>query len=200
MLKISRSTVSLIDDSTITTLIRSVNADALHDSPVSGDQQSRSVMIVTVIGVSCSPFLREFCDVPTLLKSRPCHKFATTDFGYPVAHRKYGGHWGEHVISRRTLEYIGDRPSRPAVKVDQNRQRNCNRASRDDKLPCRCLNCIVMSNVESNIRANIEAAWSAEIQRRLVEIDEGTVELIPWDDVRSELFGESEWKEYGITI
>ena len=42
---------------------------------------------------------------------------------------------------------------------------------------------------------DIEAAWSAEIERRLVEIDSGTVELIPWDDVRSELFGESEWRE-----
>ena len=42
---------------------------------------------------------------------------------------------------------------------------------------------------------DIEAAWSAEIERRLVEIDAGTVELIPWDDVRLELFGESEWRE-----
>jgi putative addiction module component (TIGR02574 family) len=38
---------------------------------------------------------------------------------------------------------------------------------------------------------DIEAEWSAEIERRLVEIDAGTVELIPWDDVRLELFGES---------
>lgn len=42
---------------------------------------------------------------------------------------------------------------------------------------------------------DVEAAWSAEIERRLIEIDAGTVELIPWDDVRSELFGESEWRE-----
>ena len=42
---------------------------------------------------------------------------------------------------------------------------------------------------------DVEAAWSAEIKRRLVEIDAGTVELIPWEDVRSELFGESEWRE-----
>jgi putative addiction module component (TIGR02574 family) len=41
---------------------------------------------------------------------------------------------------------------------------------------------------------DVEAAWSNEIERRLVEIDSGTVELISWDDVRSELFGESEWK------
>ena len=42
---------------------------------------------------------------------------------------------------------------------------------------------------------DVEAAWSAEIERRLVEIDAGTAELIPRDDVRSELFGESEWRE-----
>jgi hypothetical protein len=42
---------------------------------------------------------------------------------------------------------------------------------------------------------DVEAAWSTEIQRRLVEIDAGTVELIPWDDVCLELFGESEWRE-----
>jgi putative addiction module component (TIGR02574 family) len=41
----------------------------------------------------------------------------------------------------------------------------------------------------------VKAAWSAEIERRLSEIDAGTVELIPWEDVRSELFAESEWRE-----
>ena len=35
---------------------------------------------------------------------------------------------------------------------------------------------------------DIEAVWSIEIERRLVEIDEGTVELIPWEEVRAELF------------
>ena len=42
---------------------------------------------------------------------------------------------------------------------------------------------------------DVEAAWSAEIERRLVEIEVGAAELIPWDDVRSELFGEFEWRE-----
>ena len=45
---------------------------------------------------------------------------------------------------------------------------------------------------------DVEAVWSAEIQRRLVEIDAGTVELIPWDDVRLELFGESESRVMAI--
>ena len=42
---------------------------------------------------------------------------------------------------------------------------------------------------------DVEAAWSAEIERRLLEIDAGTVELISWDDVRLELFGESKRRE-----
>jgi putative addiction module component (TIGR02574 family) len=38
---------------------------------------------------------------------------------------------------------------------------------------------------------DVEAAWSEEIKQRLAEIDAGTVELIPWETVRAELFGES---------
>jgi len=30
-----------------------------------------------------------------------------------------------------------------------------------------------------------------EIRRRVAEIDAGTVELIPWEEVRAELFGQS---------
>jgi putative addiction module component (TIGR02574 family) len=39
---------------------------------------------------------------------------------------------------------------------------------------------------------DVEVAWSEEIKRRLAEIDAGTVELIPWDEVRPEFFGQSE--------
>ena len=35
---------------------------------------------------------------------------------------------------------------------------------------------------------DIETAWSKEIERRLAEIDSGIVELIPWEEVRVELF------------
>jgi putative addiction module component (TIGR02574 family) len=38
----------------------------------------------------------------------------------------------------------------------------------------------------------IEAAWSEEIRRRLAEVDAGTVELIPWEEVRAELFAQPE--------
>ena len=51
------------------------------------------------------------------------------------------------------------------------------------------------ATLDPTLEPDVEAAWSAEIKRRLVEIDAGTVELIPWDDILAELFGESEWRE-----
>jgi putative addiction module component (TIGR02574 family) len=42
---------------------------------------------------------------------------------------------------------------------------------------------------EQDSEQDIEAAWSKEIERRLAEIDAGSVELIPWEEVRPELFG-----------
>lgn len=36
---------------------------------------------------------------------------------------------------------------------------------------------------------DVQAAWSQEIARRMTEIDAGAVELIPWEEVREELFG-----------
>jgi hypothetical protein len=36
----------------------------------------------------------------------------------------------------------------------------------------------------------VKAAWSREIARRVQEIDEGTVELIAWEDLRAELFAD----------
>ncbi len=37
---------------------------------------------------------------------------------------------------------------------------------------------------------DIEAAWSKKIEQRVAEIDAGTVELVPWEEVREELFGD----------
>lgn len=38
---------------------------------------------------------------------------------------------------------------------------------------------------------DVEAAWSEEIRRRVAEIDAGMVELILWEEVRAELFGQA---------
>jgi putative addiction module component (TIGR02574 family) len=35
---------------------------------------------------------------------------------------------------------------------------------------------------------NVEAAWAEEVERRVREIESGTVETIPWEQVRAELF------------
>lgn len=36
----------------------------------------------------------------------------------------------------------------------------------------------------------IAAAWDREIERRLREVDEGSVELIDWEDIRAELLAD----------
>ncbi len=44
-------------------------------------------------------------------------------------------------------------------------------------------------NLKEVCDPDVEAAWSEEIRRRLVEVDAGAVELVPWEEVRAELFG-----------
>lgn len=44
------------------------------------------------------------------------------------------------------------------------------------------------STSESEIE--IEAAWATEIERRISEVDDGSVELIPWEKVRAELIAQ----------
>lgn len=46
-------------------------------------------------------------------------------------------------------------------------------------------------NLKLVSEAHVEAAWSEEIKRRVAEIEARTVELIPWEEVRAELFGQS---------
>jgi len=41
---------------------------------------------------------------------------------------------------------------------------------------------------ETTLDQDIEAAWSKEIERRVTEIDAGTVELVSWEEVCEELF------------
>ncbi len=35
--------------------------------------------------------------------------------------------------------------------------------------------------------AEVEAAWGEEVERRVAEIDSGTVQMIPWEQVRDEM-------------
>ncbi|PYQ26507.1 MAG: addiction module component, family protein [Acidobacteria bacterium] len=49
---------------------------------------------------------------------------------------------------------------------------------------------IMIESLDPAPTAAVKAAWSREIERRIREIDEGTVELLDWEDVRDELFAE----------
>ena len=49
---------------------------------------------------------------------------------------------------------------------------------------------VMIESLEPKPTAAVKAAWSREIERRVREIDEGTVELLDWDDVRVELFAD----------
>ena len=45
----------------------------------------------------------------------------------------------------------------------------------------------LLQSLDSESDPDSETHWNAEIERRLDEIDNGTVELIPWSEVRSKL-------------
>ena len=46
---------------------------------------------------------------------------------------------------------------------------------------------LLIESLEGEPDPDIEAAWSAEIGRRVAELDAGTVKTIPWEEVRQRL-------------
>jgi putative addiction module component (TIGR02574 family) len=40
----------------------------------------------------------------------------------------------------------------------------------------------------SGAETEVEVAWAEEVERRIRQVDEGEVELVPWEQVRAELF------------
>lgn len=49
---------------------------------------------------------------------------------------------------------------------------------------------LLIETLEPAPEPDVEAAWSKEIARRVAELDAGSVETIPWEEVRAELFGQ----------
>ena len=47
---------------------------------------------------------------------------------------------------------------------------------------------MLIESLEEPPDEGVEAAWAEEIERRVREIDSGTVKTIPWGRVRAELF------------
>jgi putative addiction module component (TIGR02574 family) len=48
----------------------------------------------------------------------------------------------------------------------------------------------MIESLEPRPTPEIKAAWSREIERRVREIDNQSVELITWEEVRAELFAD----------
>ena len=46
---------------------------------------------------------------------------------------------------------------------------------------------LLIESLEGDPDPDVEAAWAAEIEKRVAELDAGTVESIPWEKVRQRL-------------
>ena len=48
------------------------------------------------------------------------------------------------------------------------------------------LACLLLDSLDGESDEGVEVAWSAEVARRLAELESGAVKSIPWDLVRAE--------------
>ncbi len=46
----------------------------------------------------------------------------------------------------------------------------------------------LIESLDTEREEGVEAAWLAEIERRMEELDSGKVQAIPWDELRARLF------------
>jgi putative addiction module component (TIGR02574 family) len=46
---------------------------------------------------------------------------------------------------------------------------------------------LLIESLETEIDPDVEEAWRVEIERRLAELDEGTVKTVPWETVKAKL-------------
>lgn len=46
---------------------------------------------------------------------------------------------------------------------------------------------LLIESLEGEPEPDVEAAWRAEIERRVADIDSGSVKTIPWEEVRRRL-------------
>ena len=48
---------------------------------------------------------------------------------------------------------------------------------------------LLLRSLDAVTDEGAEEAWDREIERRLAEVDAGTVELVPWDEAKRRIFG-----------
>lgn len=51
---------------------------------------------------------------------------------------------------------------------------------------------LLIESLESEFDPDVEEAWRGEIERRLAELDAGTVETVPWETVKARLLKRTE--------
>lgn len=47
----------------------------------------------------------------------------------------------------------------------------------------------LIESLDTEVEEGVEAAWLAEVERRMEELDTGQVQSISWDEVRARLLG-----------
>ena len=55
----------------------------------------------------------------------------------------------------------------------------------------------LIESLDTEIEEGVEAAWLAEVERRMEELDSGKVQSIPWDEVRARLLGNLDASDKG---
>lgn len=50
---------------------------------------------------------------------------------------------------------------------------------------------LLIESLEPESEEGVEQAWVTEIERRMVELDSGSVQTIPWEELRARLYGRS---------
>ncbi len=50
---------------------------------------------------------------------------------------------------------------------------------------------LLLESLEPESEEGVEQAWMAEVERRMAELDSGTVQTIPWNELRARLHGNS---------
>ena len=48
---------------------------------------------------------------------------------------------------------------------------------------------LLIESLDEPAEEGVEAAWVAEIERRMADLDSGTAKTLPWDEVREKLHG-----------
>lgn len=46
---------------------------------------------------------------------------------------------------------------------------------------------LLLESLEHEVDEEFESAWQEEIERRLAELDTGSVKLVPWEEVKAKL-------------